>query len=51
MASRGLRDLGDGVETIVEKEELGRVRRSAMRAGLATLGTAVFATVLFLIPG
>lgn len=47
---RGLRDLDDGPERIIDPEELARARRRAIRVTASTLSTAAVATALILIP-
>ena len=42
--------MGDGAEPIADKEELKWVRRGAYRGLVASMSSAVFATLLFLIP-
>jgi len=49
MASRGLRDLGDGPEKIVDSNELRAVRFAGLRVALSTLATAVLATAAFVV--
>ncbi|MCC6525002.1 MAG: hypothetical protein IT373_20275 [Polyangiaceae bacterium] len=41
LASRGLRDLDGGPETVSDGAELGRIRRQARRVHLKSLGAAL----------
>ena len=50
MASRGLRDMGQGPEPIADPEELRFVRRQGARVAATAMGMAVLATTLVLIP-
>ena len=43
--------MDDGPEPIADKEELRRVRAQARRVVLSAAGSALVATVLFLLPG
>jgi hypothetical protein len=47
MASRGLRDLGDGPEKIVDTLELRAVRFAGLRVIMSTLATSAVATSAF----
>ena len=47
MAAQGLRDIGDGAETIVSRDELARVKRQARKVMIYSLLTAALATGLF----
>jgi len=50
LASRGLRDLGGGVERIADADELATVRAQARRVSWMSLAATVLATaVLYLL--
>ena len=49
LASRGLRDLGRGVERITDADELATVRAQARRVTLLSLAATCVATVLLFV--